>query len=43
MKCVVEICLVGMMYIPSFMTIGYGIQVILGLSPQEFERPQCCY
>jgi hypothetical protein len=25
--------------IPSFMTIGTGIQVILRLLPQQFERP----
>jgi hypothetical protein len=28
----------GIMYIPSFMTIGSGIQVILRVLPQQFER-----
>jgi hypothetical protein len=31
-------------YIPCFMTIGSGIQVILKLLPQESERLHCwCY
>jgi hypothetical protein len=34
----------AMIYVPSSMTIGSGIQVILRLLPQQFERLQCwCY
>jgi hypothetical protein len=33
----------GMIYIPSFLTIGSGIQVILRLLPQRFERLQYWY
>jgi hypothetical protein len=32
-----------MIYIPYFMKIGSGVQVILRLLLQEFERPQCWY
>jgi hypothetical protein len=28
----------GMIYIPSFMMIGSGIQVMLRLLPEQFER-----
>jgi hypothetical protein len=38
MKYTVEMASDGMTYIPSFMKIGWGIQVILRLSPQQFER-----
>jgi hypothetical protein len=31
----------GMIYIPSFMTIGSGFQVILRLLPKKVERLQC--
>jgi hypothetical protein len=40
MNCAVEMSLGGMIYIPSFMTISSGIQVILRLLPQRFERLQ---
>jgi hypothetical protein len=33
----------GMVYIPSFITIGSGIQVILRLLPQPFEGLECWY
>jgi hypothetical protein len=33
----------GMIYIPSFMKIGLGIQVILRLLPIQSERLQCWY
>jgi hypothetical protein len=33
----------GMKCIPSFMKIGCGIQVILRLVPEKFERLQCWY
>jgi hypothetical protein len=39
----VEMASGGIMYIPSFMKIGLGVQVILKLLPQQFERPQCWY
>jgi hypothetical protein len=32
-----------MIYIPSFKTIGSGIQVLLRLLPQQFEGLQCWY
>jgi hypothetical protein len=32
----------GIIYIPSFMTIGSGIQVIW-LLPQQFQRLECWY
>jgi UDP-N-acetylmuramyl pentapeptide phosphotransferase/UDP-N-acetylglucosamine-1-phosphate transferase len=33
----------GVIYIPSFMTFGSGIQVILSLLPQQSERLECWY
>jgi hypothetical protein len=33
----------GMICISTFMIIGSGIQVILGLLPQQVERLQCWY
>jgi hypothetical protein len=42
MKYAVEMASDGMIYIPSLMTIGSGIRVILRVLPQQFERPQCC-
>jgi hypothetical protein len=32
-----------MMYVPSFMKIGSGIQVTLRLLPEQFKRVQCWY
>lgn len=31
----------SIVFIPNFMKMGSGIQVILGLLPQEFKRLQC--
>jgi hypothetical protein len=42
-NCEVEMDAGGMIYKSSFMTIDWGIQVILRLSPQEFERLQFRY
>jgi hypothetical protein len=42
-KYAVEMVSGVMMYIPSFMTIGSGIRVILRLLPQQFESMQCWY
>jgi hypothetical protein len=42
MKCTIEMPSGGMIYIPSFMTISSGIQVIK-LLPQQFERLQFWY
>jgi hypothetical protein len=36
-----DLLLNGMRFIPSFMMIGLGIQVILRLLPQQFGRLQC--
>jgi hypothetical protein len=33
----------GVIYIPSFMAICSGIQVVLRLLPRKFERLQCWY
>jgi hypothetical protein len=33
----------GMTYKQSFMTIGSGIQLIVRLLPENFERPLCWY
>jgi hypothetical protein len=33
----------GMIYIPSFMMITSGIQVIYRILPQQFEKLQCWY
>jgi hypothetical protein len=38
MKYTVEMASGGMIYIPGFMTIGSGIQVILRVGPDQFER-----
>jgi hypothetical protein len=38
MKYTVEMDSGGKIYIPSFMTIGSGIRVILKVLPQQFER-----
>jgi hypothetical protein len=38
MKLAVELASGGLMYMPGFMMIGSGIQVILWLLPQQFER-----
>jgi hypothetical protein len=38
-----EMALGCMMYTRLFMTIGVGIQLILKLLPQQFERLQCWY
>jgi hypothetical protein len=38
MKYAADLASDGMIYIPSFVTIGSGIQVILRLLPQIFER-----
>jgi hypothetical protein len=43
MKYVTEMASGGMTYIPSFMTIDSGIQVILRLLPQQFDWLQCWY
>jgi hypothetical protein len=43
MKYIVEMASDGMIYIPSFMKIGSGIQVILRLLPQQSKRQQCWY
>jgi hypothetical protein len=43
MKYTVEMASGGMIYIPSLMTIGSGIRVILRILPQQFERLQCWY
>jgi hypothetical protein len=36
MECTVEMTSGGIIHLPSFMTIGSGIQVILRLLPKEF-------
>jgi hypothetical protein len=33
----------GVVFIPSFMMVGSGIQVVLRLLPQHLERLQCLY
>jgi hypothetical protein len=38
MMCAVEMTSDGMTYIPNFMTISSGIQVILRVLPQRLER-----
>jgi hypothetical protein len=43
MKYAVQIVSDVMIYIPRLMTIGSGIEVILRLLPQQFERLQCWY
>jgi hypothetical protein len=43
MKYIVEMGSGGMIYVPSFMTIGFGIQVLLRLLLEQFERLQCWY
>jgi hypothetical protein len=37
MKCTIEMTSGGMIYIPGFMTISSGIQVILKLLPEQSE------
>jgi hypothetical protein len=36
--CAIEMTSDGMTYIPSFMMISSGIQIILSVLPQELER-----
>jgi hypothetical protein len=43
MKYTVEMASDGMIYVPSFMKIGLGLQVILRLLPAQSERLQCWY
>jgi hypothetical protein len=43
MRYTIEMASHGMIYVLSFMKIGLGIQVILGLLPGQFERLQCWY
>jgi hypothetical protein len=43
MKYTIAVASDGMIYIPHFMKIGSGIQVILRLLPEKFERLQCWY
>jgi hypothetical protein len=43
MKYAVEMNLGDILYVPSFMTIRSGIQVILSLFPQQSEGLQCWY
>jgi hypothetical protein len=38
MKYAVEMASVGMIYIPTFKMTGSGIQVMLRLLPQQYER-----
>jgi hypothetical protein len=41
MKYAIGIASGGMIYIPSFMTVGSGIKELLTLLHQQFERLQC--
>jgi hypothetical protein len=43
MKYATEVASAGMIYIPNFITIGSGIQVILWSLLQQFEKVQCWY
>jgi hypothetical protein len=43
MKYIVEMYSGDMIYVPSLMTIGSGIRVILRELPEQFERLQCWY
>jgi hypothetical protein len=43
MKYTVEMTSDGMIYIPDFMKIGSGIQVILRLLPGQSEKLRCWY
>jgi hypothetical protein len=43
MRYTTEVISGGVTYSPSFMKIGSDIQVILRLSPQQFQRLQCVY
>jgi hypothetical protein len=43
MKYADEVASSGTIYTPIFMTIGSGIQAVLRLLPQQFERLQCWY
>jgi hypothetical protein len=40
MKYAIKMASGGMIYVPSFMTISSGIQIILRILPQQFERLQ---
>jgi hypothetical protein len=42
-KCAVEMVAAGMVYLPSVIQIGSGIQVVLRLLPQQFVKLQCWY
>jgi hypothetical protein len=42
-KYTIEMTSGGMIYIPSLMKIGSGVQVILLLLPRQSERLQCWY
>jgi hypothetical protein len=41
MKYTIELASDGMIYIPSFIKIGLGIQIILRLLPPQSEKLQC--
>jgi hypothetical protein len=43
MKYIVDMASAGMIYVPSFMKISLGIQIILLLLYQQFQRLQCWY
>jgi hypothetical protein len=43
MKNAFEMGSTGTICVPNFMTIGSGIQILLRLLPQEYERLQCWY
>jgi hypothetical protein len=43
MKYTIEMASDGMTYVPSFMKVGPGMQVILSLLPRQSERLQCWY
>jgi hypothetical protein len=43
MRYTVQMASDGMTYVPSFTKVGWYIQVILRLLPQQFERLQCWY
>jgi hypothetical protein len=43
MKCTVDMASDGMIYIPSFISIGSGIQIIIRLLHRQSERLQCWY
>jgi hypothetical protein len=39
MKFAIKVTCGGIIYIPSFVTVGSDIQVVLRLVPQQIERP----